>query len=161
MDGSNRNLKSEYGLGDFLFYICLLAVPVVTAVAAILRHSTLWAVVFLLFSAGVVLVLVKFFCTRCPHYTRQGKTLRCIFFWGFPKLFTPRGGGYDNLDLAVTGLAAAAFVLFPVYWLLQEPGLFVIYLLSFAGLGAAIYRNECEQCLHLKCPMNRVEEFGD
>ncbi len=163
MDGSEskRNVKSEYRLGDFLFYTCLLAVPVVTAAAAILRHSALWTIIFLVFSAGIALLLLRFFCTRCPHYARQGRTLRCIFFWGFPKVFTPRGGGYDNLDLAVTGLAAAALALFPLYWLLQEPGLFAIYLLSSAGFGAAIYRNECEQCLHLKCPMNRVQEFED
>ena len=158
MDGSERNVKTEYRLADFLFYTCLLAVPVVTAVAAILRHSALWAIFFLLFSAGIVLLLLKFFCTRCPHYTRQGKTLRCIFFWGFPKLFTPRGGGYDNLDLAVTGLATVAFVLFPIWWLIREPSLFIVYGLSMIGFGAAIYRNECEQCIHLECPVNRKDE---
>jgi hypothetical protein len=158
MDGSKRTWRSEYRLRDFLFYTCLLAVPVVTAVAAILRHSALWAVVFLLFSAGVAVLLLKFFCTRCPHYTRQGKTLRCIFFWGFPKLFAPRAGGYDNLDLAVSGLAAVAFALFPLWWLAREPLLLVVYALSLAGFGAAIYRNECEQCIHLECPANRAEE---
>jgi hypothetical protein len=161
MDGSRKHLKTAYRLGDFLFYTCLLAVPVVTAVAAILRHSALWAIVFLLFSAGVAVLLLKFFCTRCPHYIRQGKTLKCIFFWGFPKLFAPRAGSYDNLDLAVSGLAAVAFALFPVWWLVREPLLFVVYALSLAGFGAAIYRNECEQCIHMECPANRVEEILD
>ena len=161
MDGAEKNFRTEYRLGDFLFYTCLLAVPVVTAATAILKHSALWTILFLLLSAGVVLLLLKFFCTRCPHYTRQGSTLKCIFFWGFPKLFTPRGGGYDHLDLAVTGLAAAAVVLFPVFWLLKEPGLFLIYLLSWAGLAAAIYRSECERCIHLECPMNRAEGAED
>jgi hypothetical protein len=157
MDDSRKSLKTAYRLGDFLFYTCLLAVPVVTAVAAILRHSGLWAVVFLLFSAGVAVLLLRFFCTRCPHYTRQGKTLRCIFFWGLPKLFAPRTGGYDNLDLAVSGLAAVAFVLFPLWWLIREPILLVVYALSMAGFGAAIYRNECKQCIHLECPANPAE----
>jgi hypothetical protein len=157
MDGPRKNLKTAYRFGDFLFYTCLLAVPVVTAVAAILRHSQLWAMVFLLFSAGVVVLLLRFFCTRCPHYTRQGKTLKCIFFWGFPKLFAPRTGSYDNLDMAVSGLAAVAFVLFPLWWLVREPILLVVYALSMAGFGAAIYRNECEQCIHLECPANRAE----
>ena len=161
MDESRKSLKTAYRLGDFLFYTCLLAVPVVTAVAAILRHSALWAIVFVLFCVGVVVLLLKFFCTRCPHYTRQGGTLKCIFFWGFPKLFAPRGGSYSNLDLAVTGLATVAFVLFPVWWLIREPILFVVYALSMAGFGAAIYRNECEQCIHLECPVNQVQEPAD
>ena len=158
MDGSRKHLKTAYRLGDFLFYTCLLAVPVVTAVAAILRHSALWTIVYLLFCAVVVVLLLKFFCTRCPHYTRQGKTIQCIFFWGFPKLFAPRAGSYDSKDLAVSGLAAVALALFPAWWLIREPILFVVYALSTAGFGAAIYRNECKRCIHMQCPANRAKE---
>ena len=52
MDGAEQNFRTEYRLGDFLFYTCLLAVPVVTAATAILKHSALWTILFLLLSAG-------------------------------------------------------------------------------------------------------------
>ncbi len=152
-------MKTEYRFGDFLFYTGLLAVPFLTAAVGIFARSKLWTLFYVLFSAGVAVVLLRFFCTRCPHYARKG-ALKCVFFWGLPKLFAPRAGGYDNIELAVTGLAAAAFCLFPLYWLLQAPGLLAVYLLSLCTFAAALYRNECERCIHLKCPMNRTEETG-
>ena len=158
MNDSGNKLKTDYSFGDYLFYMCLLAVPVFTAIMAIFLHSPIWTLVFLLFSVGMVALLLRFFCTRCPHYTREGTPLKCIFFWGFPKFFSPRSGPYDKIDLAVTGLAAAAVVIFPLYWLIKEPGLLIIYILSAAGLGAALYRNECKRCIHLACSMNRAKE---
>jgi hypothetical protein len=161
MNDAGNQLKNEYSFGDYLFYMCLLAVPVLTAAVAIARHSPAWTALYIVFSAGMAALMLKFFCTRCPHYTRDGGTLKCIFFWGLPKFFSPRGGRYGKIDLAVTVLAAAAVAVFPLYWLLKEPGLLIIYLLSMAGFGAAIYRNECERCIHSACPMNRATEAGE
>jgi hypothetical protein len=158
MNDVGNRLKKEYTFGDYLFYMCLLAVPVLTAAAAVTRHSPAWTVLYLVFSAGMAALMLKFFCTRCPHYTREGSRLKCIFFWNFPKFFKPRAGRYGRIDLAVTVLAAAAVAVFPLYWLLREPGLLMIYLLSTAGFGAAIYRNECRRCIHSACPMNRAGE---
>jgi hypothetical protein len=156
MHDSDPPVKTAYTFGDYLFYMCLLAVPAAAAVTAIYRRSPAWTVVFILFAVAMAAVLLRFFCTRCPHYARKEGTLKCIFFWGLPKFFTPREGRYGAVDLAVTVLAAAAVAAFPLYWLIREPGLLIIYLLSAAGFGAAIYRNECRRCMHAACPMNRT-----
>ena len=87
MDSAGHGLKNRYRFSDFIFYTVLLAVPMITAVIGILDHSVWWTAVFAVLAVGMTTLIIKFFCTRCPHYTREGKTLKCIFFWGLPKFF--------------------------------------------------------------------------
>jgi hypothetical protein len=44
-------------------------------------------------------------------------------------------------------------LLYPVYWILQEPKLFIIYLLSVITLFASVRRNECPRCIYTECPV--------
>ena len=153
-----NGLKTHYRFSDFLFYICLLSVPLVTAFLAVLKHSLWWTIAFVGIAAGMTALILRFYCTRCPHYTREGETLRCIFFWGLPKFFNARPGTLDTVDKAVAFTATAVLLVFPVYWLLMEPGLLVVYLLSLAGFCSAIYRDACKRCIYFDCPANRVPE---
>jgi len=153
---SRNMLKTRYSFSDFLFYICLLAVPFVTSVLSILKISVWWTIAFIGLAVGVTALILKFYCTRCPHYTREGKYLKCIFFWGLPKFFNKRPGKLDVVDMVVTFSATIVLLIFPLYWLWMEPGLLIIYILSLIGLGAAIYRNECQRCIYFDCPANKV-----
>lgn len=153
-----NDLKKTYTFTDFLFYVCLMAVPVLTAILGIGRHSLGWVAVYVIVSGGMAALLMKYFCTRCPHYTREGRQLRCIFFWNFPKLFAPRPGPLTMSDKFVLYLAPAVVMLFPLPWLFKEPGLLIVFLLSTAGFAAAIRRNECMRCIYFDCPMNQVSE---
>jgi hypothetical protein len=155
---SQNELKTRYSFSDFLFYTCLLSVPFVTAFLAILKNSVWWAIGFIGLAVGISALILRFYCTHCPHYTREGKYLRCIFFWGLPKFFSKRPGTLDVVDKVVTFSATTLLLMFPLYWLLMEPGLLIVYLLSLAGFGAAIYRNECERCIYFECPANKVPE---
>ena len=155
---SRNQLKSHYRISDFLFHIVLLSVPLLTAILAIAKASVLWTIVFIGLGAGITVIILKFYCTRCPHYIREGKYLKCIFFWGLPKFFTKRPGKPDISDKTITYSATIVFLIFPVYWLLMSPGLLFIYILSLIALGAAIYRNECDRCIFFECPANRVPE---
>jgi hypothetical protein len=47
-------------------------------------------------------------------------------------------------------------ILFPVYWLLQNFELLIIYLLSIAVLLITMMRSECTRCAHLNCAHNRT-----
>ena len=158
MTHSQNALKTHYNFTDFLFYICLLSVPFITAVLSILKNSILWTVIFIGLGIGVTVIILRFYCTRCPHYTRKGKILKCIFFWGLPKFFNKRPGSLDAVDKMITFSTTIALLIFPIYWLLMEPGLLIVYTLSLIGLGAAIYRNECERCIYFECPANKVPE---
>ncbi|MBU0985844.1 MAG: hypothetical protein KKH68_01215 [Proteobacteria bacterium] len=155
---SPKELKTRYSFSDFLFYTCLLAVPVITAIIAILKNSVGWTIVFIVLAVGTTALILRFYCTRCPHYTREGKILKCIFFWGVPKFFNKRPGALNVVDKAVTFSATAVLLIFPLYWLRTDPGLLIVYLLSLIGFGAAIYRNECNRCIYFECPTNRVPE---
>ena len=156
MSLSRKELKAHYRFTDFLFYICLLSVPLVTAIVAIYKNSIWWTIAFAAIFIGVTAIILRFYCTRCPHYTREGNSLKCIFFWGLPKFFNKRPGKLDAVDMLVTFGATAVLLVFPIYWLLMEPGLLIIYILSLVGFGAAIYRNECKRCIYFECPANRV-----
>ena len=155
---SQTELKTHYSFSDFLFYICLLSVPFITAAVAILKYSIGWLIVFAIMGVGVTVIILRFYCSHCPHYTREGKKLKCIFFWGVPKPFKKRPGKLDVTDKMITFIATVVLLIFPLYWLLMELGLLIIYVLSLIGLGAAIYRNECERCIYFECPMNKVSE---
>ena len=149
-------LKIRYSFTDFLFYSCLLAVPLFTAVLAIFKHSTGWTAAFLLVAAAMTALILRYFCTHCPHYGREEKNLTCIFFWRLPKYFSARPGKPGNLDKVVSFGAVIILLFFPLHWLLLEPGLLIVCLLSLAGFGAAVYRQECRRCIFFDCPANRV-----
>lgn len=155
---SQNELKTRYRFSDFLFYICLLSVPFVISVISIFKNSVWWTIAFMGLAVGSTALILKFYCSRCPHYTREGKILKCIFFWGFPKFFNKRPGKLDAVDKAVTFSATIVLLIFPLYWLWMEPGLLIVYILSLMGFGAAIYRNECERCIYFDCPANRVSK---
>ena len=147
-------LKYNYSFSDFLFYIALLAIPVITAIVAILDKSIAGVVIFFLILLASIPVMLRFFCTHCPHYCRDEKTLKCIFFWGLPKFFKQRSGSLSWTEKLLSISGPTLVLLYPVYWILQEPGLFIIYVLSVITLFASVRRNECPRCIYTECPVN-------
>jgi hypothetical protein len=147
-------LKYRYSFSDFLFYIALLAIPVITAIVAILDKSIAGTVIFFLILMASIPIILRFFCTHCPHYCRDEKTLKCIFFWGLPKFFKQRPGSLSFTEKLISIAGPTMVLLYPVYWILQEPGLFIIYLLSVITLFASVRRNECPRCIYTECPVN-------
>jgi hypothetical protein len=156
MNHAGKRLQHQYSFRDFVFYTTLAAVPLLTAFLAIAGHSVRWAVIYILLVIGLLALVVRFYCTRCPHYNRAGDTVKCLFIWGLPKKFAPRPGPLDKLDIVVTVAASGLLLVFPVYWLLLEPGMLIIYGLSLGGVIAAVRRNECERCIYYECPANKV-----
>ena len=112
MTTSRDELRTHYHFKDFLSYTCLLAVPVLTSILAILRHSILGTIAFIVVAGAMTTLILKFYCTRCPHYTREDGRLKCIFFWGLPKFFPPRPGALNIIDKLVTFGAPAVLLMF-------------------------------------------------
>ena len=147
-------LKEYYRFSDFLYYVALLAIPIITAIVAISDKSMAGAVIFILLAVVSIPVMLRFFCTHCPHYCRDEKSLKCIFFWGLPKFFKQRPGSLSMTEKLLSIAGPTLVLLYPVYWVLQEPGLFIIYLLSVIVFVASVRRNECPRCIYTDCPAN-------
>jgi len=154
MTDKKNLLKYSYSFSDFLFYIALLAIPVITAIVAILDKSIVGAVVFFLILLAAIPVILRYFCTHCPHYCRDEKRLKCIFFWGLPKFFKPRPGSLGLTEKLLSFSGPTLVLLYPTYWVLQDPGLLIIYLLSVIVFVASLRRNECPRCIYTDCPAN-------
>lgn len=160
MAQQDTGVKTSYKFSDYLAWTLLALIPVLTAIYGISRTSVAWTAVYIVIMAACFAGIVyRFFCTHCPHYANEGKTTKCIFLWGVPAYFTARPGPPGIFDKAMVFSAMAVAVLFPVYWLLAEPLLLVIYALSWAVLMTFLYRYECVRCAHRDCPMNRVPEI--
>lgn len=151
-------LRERYTFIDFLYYITLLAVPAFTAFYAIANHSMVWMIFYLVLCLGAGIVILRFYCTHCPHYTRESRTIRCIFMWGLPKYFASRPGPLSLSDKAVALLVPIILVIFPLYWLLQQPGLMIIFILSLIVFLSTVRKNECRRCIYFDCPVNKAPE---
>lgn len=151
-------LKTRHRLTDYLYWNLMLAIPVFTAALSIYHHSIFWLVVYLLLLGVTVTLILRFFCTRCPHYNREDRTLKCMFFWGLPKFFEPRPGALSTLDMVISFGPPVLLFLFPVFWLVSEPGLLIIYVLSLTGFAATMKRHECSRCIYYECPVNSTPD---
>ncbi len=73
-------LKEKHTFFDYVYRVLVLAVPLVTAAMAMYRASLAWFIVYLVVAAGLAIVVMRAFCSHCPHYTTGDKILRCMFF---------------------------------------------------------------------------------
>jgi len=158
MNGSEIQLKRQHKFIDHLYWNLVLAVPILTACMAILRNSIFWFVLYAIAFIVLVIVIYRFFCTHCPHYIQGAKSTKCMFFWGIPKFFKSRPEPLNLFDKAISIIAPIIMILLPLYWLIFQLDLLVIYLLSLAVLCATIRRNECGRCIYFHCPVNCVPE---
>jgi hypothetical protein len=156
METGHPGPRTRYRFGDWLFYSLMAAVPLLTAAVAIYPESILGLIGYLaLLGAGGGWTLF-FFCRHCPHYTRDEPRLKCIFFWGLPKFFQPRPGPPSLAEKLAAAAGLLVLFVFPLAWLVEDPGLLAVYLLSAGVLAAALRRWECPRCTFSDCPANRV-----
>ena len=80
MDMQNSPLRERYTFIDYLYYTTLMAIPVFTAFYAISNHSMGWLIFYIVLCIAAVAVIYRFYFSRCPHYTREGRTTQCMFF---------------------------------------------------------------------------------
>jgi len=158
MNGPEKQLKKRHEFLDYLYWNLVLSVPIITACMAILRDSVLWFIFYAIACIALIISIYRFFCTHCPYYIRGHRTTKCMFFWGIPKFFKSRPEPLNLFEKAVSIIAPVIIILLPLYWLIFELDLLVIYLLSLAVLFSTIRRNECGRCIYFHCPVNCVPE---
>ncbi len=149
-------LKKSYSFSDCLFWVAMALVPVMVAGGAVAAESGLWAAIYVLILLAVNLgIVVRLFCTRCPHYRKEGK-VHCLFMWAMPRIYPARQGGLTSLDKLILAAGGILMVLFPLPWLLLHPWSLIIYLLSASLFAAGLRRFECCRCIYFGCPLNTV-----
>jgi hypothetical protein len=158
MDIQHPQLRKRYSFSDFLYYTAFAAVPFFTAFYAIFNRSTGWFVFYFLLCLFSATLLYRYYCTHCPHYTREGRLTKCMFFPGMPKFFQPRPGPLGFLDKTIVFIASAVVIILPLFWLFQQPGLLIIFILSLSVFWVTIRRNECVRCIYFDCPVNKVAQ---
>ncbi len=149
-------LKRNHTFLDFLYWNLVIAVPFFTACAAIARHSMVWLVGYIICCVLLAIVLLRFYCTHCPHYLRDGTKLKCMFFWAVPKRFKPKPDSLNIVDKVISAAVLIIIIFLPLYWLWLQPALLVIYLLSWGVAMATLRRYECHRCVYFECPSNCV-----
>ena len=161
MEPFDDRIKKQHRYQDFLYWNLVLAVPMLTASIAIAHHSLAGLIAFILLIALMAGLIYRFFCTHCPHYIQGKKSTRCMFFWGMPKFFSQKPGPLNGKEKAISIAAPLITLLFPLPWLMDQPGLMLIYLMSLAVTGLTMWRQECVRCAYTDCPANRVETVAE
>jgi hypothetical protein len=156
MNHPETPLKTRHTFLDFLYWSLMVSVPFIAACIAIVEKSIVWLIIYLIACISLVMVIYRFYCIHCPHYHQSGKTLKCMFFWCMPKFFKPVSGPLSLLEKTVSVIALLVIIMLPIYWLLLQPGLLLIYLLSIGVLGLTLRRYECKRCVYFQCPSNCV-----
>lgn len=158
MNHRETPLKTRHKFTDFLYWNLVVSVPFITACIAIVEKSIAWFIIYIIACISLVMVLFRFYCIHCPHYHQNDNTLKCMFFWWMPKFFKVESGPLSPIEKMVSLMTCLIIIMLPIYWLLQKPGLLMIYLLSIGVLGATLRRYECRRCVYFQCPSNCVPE---
>lgn len=137
----------------FIYYKLLTLVPVSAAITAMVRHadSLAWPVLYVLACLLHASVMNAAKCPHCPYYRRGDRTFGCFIWWGTPKLWRNRNGPEARWVGTYAFFGMAFLTLFPVYWLLREWPLLLIYLFGIGGLVLSIGLHECARCLNFDC----------
>lgn len=154
MNPGSDLLRKTHGFKDFLYWNLVLAVPILIACIAIGQQTVAGLMFYLLLCLVGTGLIYRFFCTHCPHYARSQGGVKCMFFWKMPKFFPARSGPLNLSEKIITVTATILVLGIPVSWLLQTPGLLIIYLLSLTVFGVSVRRNECGRCIYFDCPSN-------
>lgn len=158
MENLPNKLKYYHSFTDYLYWSIVALVPLVTAAIAICKYSLMWFVVYVVLLVTLVAVIMKFYCSHCPHYINGKRVIQCMFFWGVPKFFQERPGSLALHERIITLIAALIIMLLPLYWLIQLPAFLAIYVLSLMVLTMTIRRYECSRCIYVDCPLNNVAD---
>jgi hypothetical protein len=137
----------------FIYYKLLTLVPVSAAITAMLRQgdSFIWPILYVAVCLTHAGIMNAAKCPHCPYYKMGAGTFSCFIWWGTPKLWAEREGPERAWVGKYASFGMAVLVLFPVYWLIREWPLLLIYLFGIGGLVLSIGLNECSRCLNFNC----------
>ncbi len=128
--------------------LCLLATSIIAGLYGISRYSATAAGIYLVGAILVWLVFVYAFCAKCPVHDQCNRVVM-----GFVAgLMPPRAAGaYTRGELLAVLLLFSFVLLFPLYWLISQPLLLVVFLALFAGNLVLTHFTCCKGCGNRFC----------
>ena len=155
------SLLSKPSLGKFIYYKLLTIIPVFTASFAIIKYSEnlLWLLLYFALCLFHASIMYSVKCPRCKYYRNGKKTFNCFIFWNTPKLWKERINPASRFVKIYAPIGILYLSLYPVYWLISQWELLLIYLLSLGVILSSILMNQCSRCIYIECSNNTVPEI--
>jgi len=138
---------------DFLYWLIFVLLPLIIGSVAIIRHSFWWFLFYLVVIAGGIFGLwYQFICPGCPYYKQSTDTCKCMFLWGIPRFYSAKNRPYKLYELILGYFGIGIVFIYPFLWLVFQPLLLILYLLSLGLFILTVVRYECKRCGHKGCP---------
>jgi Na+/H+ antiporter NhaA len=128
--------------------LCLLATSVIAGLYGISLYSITAACIYLVGSITVWLVFVYAFCAKCPVHDQCNRVVMGLVAGLMPKR---DAGAYTRGELLAVLLFFGFVALFPLYWLIRQPLLLLVFLVLFAGNLVLTHFTCCKGCGNRFC----------
>ena len=155
-----EKLTCEFQTKDsIIFNLTALLYAVPSIIGMILAGFGLWIIAYIAYWFFFQAIWEnRMFCSHCPHYAEEGKSIHCYGNYGIRKLFRyhPEPMSLSEKIQFLAGITI--LLLFPVPFLILGEQ-YVLLLITIIGIiiwvGFQIKRM-CTRCINFSCPMNRV-----
>lgn len=131
----------------------------VVGVIAIARVSWHWALPYgVLYGYGIPGIVVRHLtCPRCPHLYTYGDCLQFPPRWAAWLVRRRKAEPFTALETSTFYLIFFLLPTYPIYWLLSQPLLLIVFALCAVAwyLGQWLYF--CRRCRTSTCPFNRAQ----
>jgi hypothetical protein len=122
----------------------------------IYRQDPLWALLYAAASLlGFAVIVLPCLCAHCPYPSEYDT---CLFLPpALLRLFYPyRGPRMSLAGKAATLAALGGMVIMPLFWLINNILLLLVFLLIGLPVLATFPLRYCRRCRHESCPMNKA-----
>jgi len=108
------------------------------------------------------LLEIRVMCSHCPHYAKEGSTLKYWANYGSPKLWTYRPGPMSLVERFWFFVGIVLIFVYPLVFMLigSQWILLVLYLVTLISAAATLRLVFCSHCMNFACPLNATGEVA-
>jgi hypothetical protein len=97
MNGPEIQLKNQHTFQDYLYWNLVASVPILMASMVMFKVSIVLLGFYMALFVLMMMIIYRFFCSRCPHYINSEKVVRCMFFWGDREIFQGQARAFKSV----------------------------------------------------------------